>query len=43
MPAFRWIPARTHVETHYRAAASRAEAIPETLAWAPGGEVRFEP
>jgi hypothetical protein len=43
MPAFRWIPARTRVETHYRAAAGHAEAIPETLAWAPGGEVRFEP
>ena len=43
MPAFRWIPARTRVETHYRAAASRAETIPEALVWAAAGEVRFEP
>jgi len=43
MPAFRWIPARTRVETQYRAAAAHADAIPETLAWVPGGEVRFEP
>jgi hypothetical protein len=43
MPAFRWIPARTRVETQYRAAVGHADTIPETLAWAPGGEVRFEP
>jgi hypothetical protein len=43
VPGFRWIPARTRVEVSYRAAAGRAEAVPESLVWTPAGEVRFEP
>jgi hypothetical protein len=40
VPAFRWIPARTRVEVHYRAAIAVTEAIPETLVWK-GDETRF--
>ena len=37
MPAFRWIPARTRVETRYRAAASRARGDPQPPRLGTGG------
>ncbi len=42
MPGFRWIPARTTVEVHYRAALARTGTVPESLVWPPGNDVRFE-
>lgn len=41
VPCFRWIPARSRVEVHYRAAAAPAAAAPSELVWSETGEVRF--
>jgi len=41
VPAFRWIPARTRVETRYRAAVGHSSRVPEALDWTETGEVRF--
>ncbi len=40
-PCFRWIPARSRVEAHYRASAAPAAAAPSELVWSGTGEVRF--
>jgi hypothetical protein len=33
-PAYRWLPAKSRIEVEYRAVTARADAIPETIAWA---------
>jgi hypothetical protein len=42
VPAFRWIPARTRVEVHYRAVLSPADNMPEALAIVAAGEDGFD-
>ncbi|MFN7993152.1 MAG: DUF4432 family protein [Bryobacteraceae bacterium] len=41
-PAFRWIGARERIETRYHVLAGHTERVPESIAWSPAGEIRFE-
>ncbi|HZT29671.1 MAG TPA: hypothetical protein VFA33_07310 [Bryobacteraceae bacterium] len=41
VPGFRWIPAKSTVETSYRVAFGTAESVPEALLWTGAEEVRF--
>ena len=41
VPGYRWIPAKSRVETRYWAAIARAEHVPEALEWNAGDELRF--
>lgn len=41
VPAFRWIPAKTKVETRYRVAFAPATEVPDALVWSAADEVGF--
>jgi hypothetical protein len=36
VPTFRWIPAKTKIEVHYRAFVRTAESMPESVTWNDG-------
>ena len=42
VPAFRWVPARSHVNVNYCAFITQADAIPQSVAWDGGDSITFD-